>query len=60
MGDDFFVVIRAFFARPEKAPTKMNRLTFISLQDVTKYISLVKEKLYDKFFVIDLKGFSSW
>ncbi len=58
LSDNFFEIIRTFFAGPEKAPAEMNRATFISLQDIAKHISIIKEKLQDKFLVVDLKGLS--
>jgi hypothetical protein len=49
--------MRAFLARPEKAPAKMNRVSLVSFKDDTEYILFIEKKLQYECFVDDLIGF---
>ena len=60
LGNYFFVVMLAFFARPEKAPSKVNRASLVSFKDNAEYVLFVEKKLQCECLVVDLVGFISW
>ena len=60
LSNYFFVVMRAFFAGPEKAPSKMNRASLVPFKDNSKYVLFIEKKLQCECLVIYLVGFLEW
>ena len=60
LSNDFFIIMSAFLAGPEKTPAKMDRTPLVSFKDHPEYVLFIEKKLKSECFMVDLIGFSAW